>query len=96
MLDGEPKPQPTEGHATVLWLGTPLGRLRNESGGQVGEHDGGFGLIAVLSSRAGTPRPGLTAFGEQGIGVQGGGMHDAADRDLRTIVLGQRTTVAPQ
>ena len=81
VFDGQTESHSPEGHAAVFRLGASLGGLGGQPRGQMGEHDGRFGLVAVLPSRAGPLRADLTAFGEEGSRVEGGGVRHATERD---------------
>jgi hypothetical protein len=50
----------------------------------------------MLPSRAGPLRPDLTAFGEEGSGVEGSGVRHATERDWEIAAFGQRQTLPPQ
>ena len=75
VLDGQAKPQTPEGHAAVFRLRATFRRFGGGPRGQVREHHGRLGLVAVLSPRAGSFRAGLPAGGEQGSGIEGGRVH---------------------
>ena len=51
-FEGEPEPEAKKGLATVLALGTTLGRLGGDPGGLVGQDDGRFHLVTVLTARS--------------------------------------------
>jgi hypothetical protein len=50
----------------------------------------------MLPARAGPLCPDLTAFGEEGSRVEGGGVHHATERDGKIAAFGQRQTLPPQ
>jgi len=61
VLEGEPEPQPVEGHAAILSLAPPLRPLCRNARRPVNEHDGGLGLVSVLAAGTGAFGPGLAA-----------------------------------
>ena len=65
MLEGEPVAEASGRDLTIVGLAAALGGLRGDAGGQMDEHDGGLGLVAVLTAGPRAPGVGFPGLPEQ-------------------------------